>query len=237
MKRLFILGLVLVLTALLLISHLHVVRDGAGGTLYQKGETVYLFAGSGHDGWNASYLKFAGDAFLQFFNVPVPPTDRRFAMMIVRVTPSGTFRNDVKLGDSAPTPLDSLTPAGDGIYARCHWTSLCKLSDDGFRPATTEEQKQFGGIERLERDVADGQHNGWLVQHIGNRPSQKFEINVPGKFKIVASSEGTNVLQPKVVIDLMRPGQPKETLYKVDGSSRWVSRAEYKRDFPPLGNK
>src|SRR6476646_794116 len=167
---------------------------------------------------SASYLKFAVDVFLQYFNVPVPPTDRRFAMMIVRVTPSGTFRKDVNLGDSAPTPLDSLTPADDGIYARCHWTSLCKLSDDGFRPATVEEQKQFGGIERLERDATDGQHNGWLVQHIGNRPSQKFEIDVPGQFKIMARNDGTNVLQPKVVIDLVRAGGPRENLYDANGT-------------------
>src|SRR6476646_30248 len=214
--------LVLIISAL---SSAHVVRSASGGTIFYKEDVAFLYLGSGHDGWRFSYLKYPLVIFLEYFNVPVPPSDRRHSTTVFRITPSGVVQQNIDYGeDNAGSPL-FVTPFGDNLYGMCLGGVLCRWSGGSFQPATEEEQKQFGGIDHLDRGGRpEGPHDGWITQPIGTKPNQNFEIDVAGKFKIVARNDATNGRQhPKVVIDLVRPGRPKENLYNVDGATRWVS--------------
>jgi hypothetical protein len=232
---LLILALVLIISVL---STVRIVRSDSGGTVFYKNDLVYAYLGSGYDGWRSSYLKVGWDAILQYLNVAVPPSERRFSTTVLRITPSGVRQQNIDYGEnSAENPL-FVTPFGDNLYGMCRGV-LCKLTDRGFQVATEEEQKGFGGLDHLNRaGTLEEQRDGWMTKRIGNLPNQQFEIDIAGKLKVIARNDAKNEREAaKVVIDLVRPDQSKETLYKVDGSTRWVSRAEYNRDFPPSGNK
>jgi hypothetical protein len=128
-----------------------------------------------------------------------------------------------------------VTPFGNDLYGMCGG-ELCKLSDHGFQTAKPEDQKAFGGLAHLNRaGTSAEQRDGWMIKRIGNLPNQQFEVDIAGKLKFIARNDAKNEREAaKVLIDLVRPDQSKENLYKADGSARWVTRAEYNRDFPWL---
>lgn len=202
--------------------------DGAGATLYSRGDEAYLFLGSGHTGYSCRYIQCLIIHALQYFNyVPEPEHEVR-SVLVLRITPTGIERQVVNRGTHHWPGF--VTPFEDGFYGMCEGTVLCKLSGNDFVSATEEEQKKHDGLNRLMRDdMNDKTINGWYVRGV-REATDHFELNVGGKFTIAAKNLATDARQyPNVAVDLIRPGHAPENLYHVDGTPRTVSRAEYDR--------
>jgi hypothetical protein len=142
-------------------------------------------------------------------------------------------RHVVNFGEEHGLSPDSITPFDDGFYARCPGVVLCKWTGSSFELATQEEQRTHDGTNRLFRgNTSNGTINGWSVHHVGVSPGDHFEVQVGNNFAIAVKNQTIDVREyPWVSVDLLRQGQPRESLYNVKGRGRTISRAEYESLF------
>ncbi|MBZ5525218.1 MAG: hypothetical protein LAP21_23575 [Acidobacteriia bacterium] len=227
-------GLLAIVFIAAALSKIYFVRDHSGGSIMSKGDEAYLFLGSGHTGYNFSYLEYPLIRVKEYFYAPPFPEDRNASIIVMRITPSGTERYSINFGKDAGGTPQLLTPFENDFYAMCRGAALCKWTHSGFQPATEEEQRRFGGIDHLVRGAMNNETiNGWSVHQIGRSRGEHLELSIGGKFVISAKNEAALEQEsPRVSIDLIRPGIAPENLYHADGAPRRVSKAEYKRDFP-----
>ena len=214
-------------------EQVYIASDGAGATVFLKGDEAYLFLGASSTGWKMSYLQYPIAAAREYFYAPPIPTDDRVATMVVRVTPSGVERFYIEYGRETALAPSFLTPFGDSFYGMCPGMVLCKWAGNEFVPATEDEQQKFGGIEKLFRgDINNHVMNGWSVRQLRSSPGDHFDIQVSEKFTISAKNRAKDVReQPSISVKVLRPGQSPEVLYNVDGAPRRVSRDEYDKTF------
>jgi hypothetical protein len=212
---------------------MYYVVDHTGATLYWKGDDAYLFLGSGHTGYHFSYWKYPRVVIGEYFYSPPSPSDQRAIGTVIRVTPSGVERHVVEYGEHAGKTALLMTPFDDGFFGMCSGDVLCKWTDKGFEPATEEERRRHDGTNRLFRGTSDNQTiNGWSVRALGRTPGDHFEVQVGDKFVIAAKNQASDVREHEwITVDLIRPGQPPERLYDVNGNGRTISQAEYERTF------
>jgi hypothetical protein len=223
-----ILGLVLLGS-----SRAYYLSDHARATVYWKRNEAYLFLGSGHTGYRFSYWKYPLVLVSEYFNSPLSPSDERGIRTVLHVTPSGVERHIVDDGDRAGKTADFLTPFDDGFYAMCSGGVLCKWTERGFERATDEEERSHDGTNRLFRGNFNNQTiNGWLAREIRRTPGDHFEVQVGNDFVIAAKNQATDQADHEwISVDLIRPGEPPERLYEVNGAPRRVSRSEYEHSF------
>ncbi len=70
------------------------------------------------------------------------------------------------------------------------------------------------------------------MREVRRTPGDHFEIQVGDKFVIAAKHQASDVREREwITVDLMRPGQPPERLYEVNGNPRTVSQSEYEGTF------
>jgi hypothetical protein len=214
-------------------SQVYFLREGAGGTLFCRAEEAYLFMDGTRRGYHFSYVKYPWIALGEFLHAPPFPDDRRVSDIVVRVTSSGAERHLVDFGKETGNAARSITPFDDGFYAQCPGVILCKWTGNGFEPATEEEQRRHDGTKRLSQgNATSGTINGWSVYRVGFSPGDHFEVQVGDKLVIAAKNQTAD--QGKhgwISVDLIRPDQPPERLYEVNGAPRRVSRSEYERSF------
>jgi hypothetical protein len=220
--------------ALAALLHVYYVIDGSGVTVFSRGDEAYLFLGDEHTGYRVRYLAFPFVVLRQYFNAPIAPTDELGCSLDVHVTPSKVERHLTQCGDPDLQFVAFLTPFEDGFYAHCRGASLCKWTDNGFVPATQEEARRVGGESALVKGDMNNQIiNGWHVHRAG-WPGDHFEVPVGKDLVISVTNRATNIREwqyPWITVDLLRPGQPPQTLYDVDGSPRRVSKGEYEQTF------
>lgn len=211
--------------------HVYYLTDFNGGTLFWKGEEAYLFLGTGHLGYRISYLKYPFVVIGQYFYVPAYTDDVSDSSVVIRITPSTVERHAVDYGYGWDIHVPAfLTPFDDGIYAMCQGAILCKWTGNAFEPATEEERHRLDGINRLIRaDMNNQAVNGWHVRTTGTiGPGGHLEIPLGEGGTISVDNLGTNrPLEQWIVIKLLRPNQPPETLYDVNGNQRRVGKKEY----------
>ena len=214
-------------------SQVYFLREGAGGTLFCRAEEAYLFMDGTRRGYHFSYVKYPWIALGEFLNAPPFPDDRRVSDIVIRVTSSGAERHLVDFGKETGNAARSITPFDDGFYAQCPGVVLCKWTGNSFEPATEEEQRKHDGTHHLlEGDPNNPTINGWSWYHVGRSPGDHFDVRAGNKFEITAKNLARNVGgYSNISIDLLRPGQPPESLYNVDGTPRRISKSEYERTF------
>lgn len=223
------------LIALIVIAsflRIHIVRSDSGGTVLWNDHEAYLFLGAGNVGYEFSYLEYPLVRLKEYFYAPPIPSDKTLFMKVIHVTVSSLDARIVPL--EKPAGPAFLTPTDETFYAMCPGAVLCKWNGTGFVPATKEEAYEFGGLGRLIRTDIDGKTiNGWSARYTGWAPGRQFEVNVGGEFTISAVNRAKEPREyPNTTITLLRPGEPPQILYNVDGAPHWASKAEYFRDFP-----
>jgi len=223
--------LVIVSAAVIVLGvvNLYYIRDDGAISVFWKGGEAYLFLGTGHSGYHFSYLEFPLKAMNEYFHSPTLPNNKSGSITLIHVTPSSVESHILAHGTSAAF----LTPFEDGFYAMCNGGNLCKLRATGFEPATQAESARFGGVDRLVPLTNDSKSvSGWNVRHLGSSPGNHFEVSADGQFGISGRNNATKPGEdPNYSIELVRPGQTPETLYKVNAAPRKVSKREYQSIF------
>jgi hypothetical protein len=208
---------------------LYFVRNSSGGIALQKGDDVYLFLAVGHDGYKTSGLGYIFGRIKEYFRVPTPISDRNLSTLVLHVTPSIIVSHRFDYGKDGASAPDFLTPYDDTFYAMCRGMALCKWTGDGFHNVSEEDKRAFGGVQHLmHTGFANKIINGWNAQEVGGTIGSGFVINANEKFTIVANDEAAgDASNHRIEVDLLRKGQTRQILYKVDGRVRWVSKSEY----------
>jgi hypothetical protein len=227
----------IVVVAILVASaflHVYYITDSSAATVYSSGDEAYLFFGDFHTGYRVRYLAFPFAVLSQYFSAPILPTDRLGCSLVLRVTPSGVERHLTHCGDPNLQFVAFLTPFEDGFYALCRGSILCKWTENGFVPATSDEERRLDGTTRLIRgDINNQTVNGWQVHRVG-WAGDHFEVPVGKDLVIAAKNRSTDVRNwqyPWITVDLLRPGQSPQNVYDVNGMPRRVGRKEYERVF------
>jgi hypothetical protein len=223
--------LVLVLAVVLgLACHVYIVAGWGGGTVFWKGEEAYLFVGNSHTGYHFRALEYPFVLLAQYFYYVPSPQNGVASEIVMRVTRAGIENHIVNYGEWPAHPPLFLTPFEDSFYAVCQGGVLCKWAGDRFQPATEEERRKFGGVDKLARGGFT-ELNGWHARGDG-LPGDHSEVQL-GKDLVISVRNRTTDLRayPWVSIDLLRAGQPTQSLYNVDGTPRMVSKSEYEQTF------
>lgn len=226
--------LIIAATALIVFfGQIYIVSNHAGVTVFSKGNEAYVFLGTSSTGYHFRYLQYPAAAIGGYFYAPPIPANDRVSTMVIRITPSGIQRFQLEYGKEPALAPSFLTPYGDSFYAMCPGMILCKLSGTEFSPATQQEQQALGGLSNLVRgDINNRVINGWFVRETRAVPGDHFEIHFGSGFVISAKNRATDMRdEPSISVVLVRPNEPTEVSYDVDGSPRRVSRAEYWKTF------
>ena len=212
-------------------SKIYYLRQYAGGSLVWHRDEAYLFLFESRVGYRIHYVEYPWVLLGEYLNSPPFPDDHRFLLTVIRVTPSAVERRVVEFGDSDGIFPRNLTPFGERIYARCPGDILCKWTGIDFEAATEEEQRDLDGVHRLDAAV-DGELNGWSKRGVGPAPHDQFAVDVGRQFALSVKNGATNKReQPKISIDVLRPGQPSERIWYHDGTPGYVSQMEYESKF------
>jgi hypothetical protein len=218
--------------------HFYFLSDGSGGMIFWRPGEAYLFLGAAHIGYRISYLEFPFVAIGEYFYWVPYTDDVHNSSIVFRITSSSVERHfvDYGYGWDAHSPA-FLTPFEDTIYASCLVVRLCKWNGKSFEPATEDERRRFGGDEALVK----GDMNNQVVNGTHARdtevlvPGNHFDIAVGNNLTLSVDARATGVpaedLARRVTIELLRPNQPPEMLYDVDGAQRTVSKNEYENMF------
>ncbi len=212
-------------------SKIYYLRQYAGGSLVWHRDEAYLFLFESRVGYRIKYVEYPWVLLGEYLNAPPFPDDHRFLLTVIRVTPSAVERRVVEFGDSDGIFPRNLTPFGERIYARCPGDILCKWTGIDFEAASEEEQRDLDGVHRLDAAV-DGELNGWSKRGVGPAPHDQFAVEVGRQFTLSVKNGATNKReQPKISIDVLRPGQPSERIWYHDGTPGYVSQMEYESKF------
>jgi hypothetical protein len=223
------LALALVLSASL---QIYFVTDFSGGSVYARGDEAYFFTGASHAGYHFSYLKYLVVLITEKLNIPTSWNDQIGSSLVFHVTPSMVERHVIHDTEDNATGPRFMTPFEDGFYAVCTGAIFCKWTSKGFKPATKEEERSHGGVDHLVRaDEIDLMVNGWHVRHTSRLPGEHFNVEFGKGLVLSVQNHATEVRYPSFSVDLLRPGQPPENLYNVNGTPHRVSKSEYERIF------
>jgi hypothetical protein len=167
----------------------------------------------------------------EYLYAPRFPDDHRNFLTVIRVTPSEVERRVVEFGEEAGTFPSNLTPFGEQIYAECPGVILCKWTGTDFKTATAEEQRDLDGIHRLDAGT-DGEMNGWSKRGVRPAPHDQFAVEVGHQFTLSVKNGAVSTReQPKISIDLARPGKASETIWYHDGTAGNISEMDYENRF------
>jgi hypothetical protein len=226
-------GLIAIILLLLVFPQVYFITDSSGASLWRKGEHAYLFLGDSHRGVHVSYLGYPWARVREYFYAPPVPQDHRIATEVTRITPESVEQWRVSFGDNPGDSPQFLTPFDQGFFALCPGLVLCKWAGKDFKPATAEEAREIGGIDRLVRGpIGDEPINGWTYQSLIPEPGAQFTVDIGGKFSLLVKNKAQEKLANAIIsVDLLRPGRQPENLYDVDGTPHRVSRKQYERIF------
>jgi hypothetical protein len=229
-----ILAAVLVgVAAALVFGKAYFIRDDGGAELLWNSDEAYLFASVARRGTQVAYLEYPLMLLKEALNGVWGLDDQRTSVTVVHIAASGVERHVVEASDEeqANTP-DLYTPFEGHIYANYHG-SLYKWTGSKFETATAEEQRRLDGTNRLVATDIDKGADGWSRRGFGDSMSDyEFAVDVGGKFTLRVTNKRVGQSAAGVVsVTLVRPGQPVEPIWRLDGSPRTVSKTEYRIAF------
>jgi hypothetical protein len=228
MNTKFLVVLVAAVIVALTFTQMYHVREDTAGQLLWKGDRAYLFMSSARRGYHFKYLEYPWVIFKEYLRAPPIPNDQRRTLDVIRITPNTLERHVIEVEGNTP---DLLTPFEGHIFANCEGT-LCKWNETRFEPATEEEGRSLNGISKLSA-IGFSDIDGWSKRRI-DATTDGFQFSVELSKQVTLLVKQGNVYRSPYdssTIDLLRPGQPPEKLWHVDGNPRWVSKNEYERTF------
>jgi hypothetical protein len=215
----------------------YVIRGSAGGTLYWNADEVLLFTLGASSGAHMGYPRYALEPFLVAIGHARAPDDERCSQaVVIQITDKDVRRYDTDLYKYAEAPYCGMHFAVfDGrIYAGYLAKGrIWRWSGTRFEPATQEELRGFDPMKSAERA---GSHpwefdnvDGWSMRALGQTPPE-YQFVVNGQ-PLTIIFHGETWPPGPVSVDLIRPGQPPQTIWSFDGRPHPVSLAEYGKIF------
>jgi hypothetical protein len=239
--RTLLIGAIAIVGLLLLLKYPIVctVRGSAGGTLFWNGNEALLFMDENSDGARMSYVRYALEPLLVSMGDVRPPDNERCSkILVIQVTDKDLQRFDTDLyrytGEDRGCVFKYELFWGQ-IYA-VSWPRLWKWSGTDFERATPEEYGAYATA--LASGETVSQHpwefdnvDGWSMREFG-ASAPRYELTIGGQPATIIFHGKTWPPEP-LSIELIRPGQPPQTIWSFDGRARRVSEAEYDHVFPP----
>ena len=232
-RRSILIASVFVVAAVVLVfGKIYIIRDDSGADLLWSSNEAYLFTGVARRGFRISYLEYPWVVLKELLYGVRQPDDQRTSLTVLHITVSGVERHVVEASDEeqANTP-DLYTPFEGNIYANYHG-SLQKWTGNKFEPATAEEQRRLDGTNRLVATDIEKDAAGWSKRGFAQAVSDyEFAVDVAGKFTVHVTNKRLGRSAGVLSVTLVRPGQPVEDIWHVDGRPSTVSKTEYERVF------
>lgn len=214
----------------------YVIRGSAGGVLYWNTDQALLFMAEASDGARMSYARYASEPFLVGLGNVRPPDDERCSkILVIRVTDKDSQLYETDLFRYAGEPSCAFQyEFFAGHFYAVSWPKLWKWSGTGFERPTPEEYGAFATANFTQKTTSphpwqSDNVDGWSMRAFGQTPP-KYQIVLNGQPATILFSGETSPPRP-LSVDLMRPGQPSQTIWRFDGRPHRVSKSEYERVF------
>ena len=209
---------------LLTFFQIHYIGGSGDGDLLWNTKEAYLFVRGERRGYHVSYLGYLGELVIEYFGVIDPPDDENPFTLVIRITPAGTERYEVKGEYHYFTPLDDI------LYAGHNDQYLWKWIGTHFEKASIEEQRRLNGIQRLsKKEFTDV--NGWSGRYsVTSKIKEQFPLLL-SRAPMTVEVTTLNLADGEVSVDLLRPDHPPETIFRRNGRPHRVSRSEYEHTF------
>ncbi|MGC1106367.1 MAG: hypothetical protein WA876_07500 [Candidatus Acidiferrales bacterium] len=232
------------IVALSLFLKAYWIRNESGGWLLWNTEDVYIFIDVRVDGFRPTYLGFVGQEIKGMFPFGGPtPDEQHLSVLVLHVTRDAVQQDTIDncwLG-GGPEPFHGELYAGNMLPGG----KFMKWTGTHFEPATSEEMKKFheyainlpkGPPAGPSYDHVEGWSKRTLAgEVIRKSPTDYVEkdntatIEVDGEPLTFVMNSG--FVTRRGYIDLIRPGQPPERIWRWNEDPHFVSRAEYYRLF------
>ena len=216
------------LLALLVFKQTYSVRAGAECQIVWNGDEADVFLQEVSDGYQMSYAEVAfnvGEAILLGpWGEGYGRRRRHHDNVMLVITAAKVQRFEV-----TDTSLTWLTPVDGNLFAGSA-SGIQKWVGNRFVPATVPEVKHFE--ETLHSDTHGPDYdnvNGWsarILYALGGG-EHRYALRLAGK-PLSLEVRGFN---RDVSIDVLRPGQARETIWHLSERPRWVSKTEYQEVF------
>jgi hypothetical protein len=209
---------------LLTFFHIYYIGGSGDGDLLWNTKEAYLFVHGERRGYHVSYLGDLGELLKEYFGVISAPNDENPFTLVIRITPAGTERYEVKGEYHYFTPLDDI------LYAGHNDQNLWKWAGTHFEKASIEEQRKLNGVQGLsKKEFTDV--NGWSGRYsITSKIREQFLLPLSGA-SMTLEVTTLNLADGEVSVELLRPNHPPETIFRRNGRPRRISRSEYEAFF------
>ena len=236
-----VLAVLAIALALSLVLRVHVVRVDSNGSLFWNTKDAYVFISIGELGYNFSYLGYVVEIVREIYPLGASgPEDSHCSMLVLHVTPDSTQQYTIdNFCSTGIEPLQGVFYSGN----RMPGGQIMKWSGERFEPTTAEEQ------EKLQHAMLSGQippgpsYNdveGWSKRPVvGEIVTKPLNITVEEDSKVTVEIGGEQLtfvmnsgfISHHAYVDLIRPGQPPERIWHLDGAPHRISGSEYNRIF------
>lgn len=240
LKKLLIV-LIVVAAILFLASYpkVYVIQGSAGGSLFWNANEALLFMAAGSSGAHMSYPRYALEPYLSgLASVRLPNDEICSQIVVIRITDKDVQRYDTQLSRYAEEPYCGykLAPFESQIYeGYLAKDKIWKWTENGFEPATSEELREFDAA-NVPQVNASRPHpwefddvEGWSMRGLG-LTTPKYDIVLHGQ-PLTILFHGESWPPAPISLELIRSGQPAQTIWSFDGRPHPVTKAEYKRTF------
>lgn len=203
------------------------VSNGGNGTLFWNENTAYVFLNLDNLGYRLSYLQYIGQTLKEGLGVGREPSDKRYSSVVFTINSSNVNRHafdDMRLSEYFV--IKGIVLSGDqntGI--------LWKWDEDHFERASSQDQHNLteagaSGMPAPEYDDLDGWHK--RINIFSHKGEYTYVIKLNGaNLSLETRREGVHDLS----VELVRSDGTIETIWRLDGYPRKVSKAEYEHAF------
>jgi hypothetical protein len=214
----FFLALLVIASAFL---QIYFIGSSGDGDLLWNAKEAYLFVHGERRGYHVSCLGYVAAGIKTLFGVIDSPDDRNPFTLVIRITPAGTERYEVKGEYDYFAPFDNI------LYGVHNDQNLWKWAGTHFEKASIDEQRRLNGIQGLsKKEFTDV--NGWSGRYsVTSKIKEQFPFLLSGAPMTVEVTT-LNLADGEVSVDLLRPDHPPETIFRRNGRPRRVSKSEYR---------
>jgi hypothetical protein len=208
----------------------------SGGVLYWNANEALLFVAESNEGARMGYARYMLEPLVVGLGHILQPSDKRCTrFLVIRVTDKDVQRYDTDLyrylGEQG---CDFQPELFEGNFYAVSWPKLWKWSENHFERPTPQEYGAFATALFGAKNVS--QHpwefdnvDGWSMRGFGQTPP-KYQLVLNGQ-PVTLAFHGETWPPAPLSVDLIRPGQPPQTIWSFDGRPRRVSKTDYESVF------
>jgi hypothetical protein len=211
----------------------------SGGVLYWNANEALLFVAESNEGARMSYARYMLEPLVVGLGHVLQPSNKRCTrFLVIRVTDKDTQHYDTDLYRFAEEPYCGFQTAifeGRIYSGYLAQDKLWRWSGTEFDPATPEEVRAFDAA-KVALTTASRPHpwefdnvDGWSMRGFGQTPP-KYQLVLNGQ-PVTLVFHGETWPPAPLSVDLIRPGQPPQTIWTFDGRPHRVSKSVYQHVF------